>query len=113
MAWWLYSTVSITQAPSLITSLCMISVPKVSSQSSIAAGAPTIKSCLPVTGRRDKDKKHLPRVFSGGSWNLLLLIGQNLGTWPHLDGRLRNVFILDDHVPSQKSRALLLWKKGR
>ena len=67
MAWWLYSTVSITQAPSLITSLCMISVPKVSSQFSIAAGAPTIKSCLPVTGRRDKDKKHLPLVFSGGS----------------------------------------------
>lgn len=110
-SWRLYSTVSITQAPSLITSLCMIFVPKMSSQFSIAAGAPTIKSCLPVTGRRDKDKKHLPVIFSEDSWNLLLCLGQNLGMWPHLDGRLPNVFILDDHVPSQKSRALLLWKK--
>lgn len=28
--------------------------------------------------------------------------GQKLGTWPHLDGKLRNVSILDDCVASKK-----------
>ena len=66
----------------------------------------------PPEETRDKvkgDEGHLAAVFLGR----FLLIGQRLGTWPHPDGRLGRVFILDDCVASPNSRVLLLWKKAR
>lgn len=62
---------------------------------------------------KEKETKSTYKLsFQEGSRNLLLLTGQNLGTWPHLDARVGSVLILDDCVASQKSRILLLWKKG-
>lgn len=44
-------------------------------------------------GIKKKETKSTYQLsFQEGSQNLLLLIGQNLGTWPHLDGRHGNVF---------------------
>lgn len=94
------------------SAVCDLCSQGLTSPASLLEPQPSRPVFQPPEETRDKvkgDEGHLAAVFLGR----FLLTGQRLSTWPHPDGTLGRVFILDDCVASPNSRVLLLWKKAR